>query len=123
MIKKLTALIFYALLISGNSRAQNSYSNFSQQTDRINALAKNYPQWAKVSSLTKTAAGKDIWQITIGTGKTETKPAIVIVGGIEGNYLLGTELAIGFAENLLQAANTDSIKALLNKTLSIFSPI
>ena len=98
------------------STAQTDYSNFMQQTTRINALAKNYPQFAKLRSLTKTTGGKDIWQITIGTGNTETKPAIVIAGGIEGNYLIGMELAIGFAENLLQGSNTDSIKALLNKT-------
>jgi len=38
------------------------------------------------------------------------------MGGTEGNHVLGTELAIGFAENLLQGSNNDSIKALLNKT-------
>lgn len=98
------------------SNAQTGYSNFTQQTNRINALAKNYPQFAKLRSLTKTAGGKDIWQLTIGTGNMESKPAIVIAGGIEGNFLIGMELAIGFAENLLQGSNTDSIKALLNKT-------
>ena len=114
MTKKLTVLVFCACLFS-ISHAQD-YSNYSQQTNRVNALAKNYPQLAKVRSLAKTTSGKDIWQITIGSGNAETKPAIVVVGGIEGNYLIGTELALGFAEGLLQAAGTDSIKALLNKT-------
>ena len=104
------------------SNAQTGYSNFTQQTNRINALAKNYPQFAKLRSLTKTAGGKDIWQITLGTGNTETKPAFVIAGGIEGNYLIGMELALGFAENLLQGSNTDSIKALLNKTTYYIFP-
>ena len=104
------------------SNAQTGYSNFTQQTNRINALAKNYPQFAKLRSLTKTAGGKDIWQITLGTGNTETKPTIVIAGGIEGNYLIGMELALGFAENLLQGSNTDSIKALLNKTTYYIFP-
>lgn len=113
---KLTVLTFYALVLTIITNAQTGYSNFSQQSARINALAKNYPQLAKVKSLTKTAGGKEIWQITIGNGNTETKPAIAVVGGIEGHYLIGTELAIGFAESLLQASNTDSIKALLNKT-------
>jgi hypothetical protein len=115
MIKAMTAFLVCVLFFTG-SKAQTGYSNFSQQTSRINALAKNYPQLAKVRSLTKTASGKDIWQITIGSGNTETKPAIAVVGGVEGNYLIGTELAIGFAENLLQGSNTDSIKTLLNKT-------
>ncbi len=115
MRKILTALLFGCLFIPCLLQAQN-YSNYAQQTERINAIAKNYPQLAKVRSLTKTASGKDVWQITIGTGATESKPAIVVVGGTEGNYVLGTELAIGFAENLLQSGTTDSIKALLNKT-------
>jgi hypothetical protein len=121
MRKKLIAFLFCVALFF-ISKAQTGYSNFSQQTTRINALAKNYPQLAKIRSLTKTTGGKDIWQITIGTGNTETKPAIVIVGGIEGNYLIGTELAIGFAENLLQGSNTDSIKTLLNKTTFYIFP-
>ncbi len=111
----MTACLVGALFFTF-SNAQQGYSNFSQQTSRINALAKNYPQLAKVRSLAKTAGGKDIWQITIGSGNTANKPAIAVVGGVEGNYIIGTELAIGFAENLLQGSNTDSIKALLDKT-------
>jgi hypothetical protein len=103
-------------------RAQTGYSNFSQQSSRINALQKNYPQLAKVRSLTKTDGGREIWQITIGSGNMDAKPAIAVVGGVEGNYLIGTELAIGFAENLLQGSNTDSIKALLNKTTFYIFP-
>ncbi|HEV7782259.1 MAG TPA: M14 family metallopeptidase [Chitinophagaceae bacterium] len=104
------------------STAQTGYSDFSRQTTRINALAKTYPQYVRVRSLTKTARGKDIWQITMGTGNTESKPAIVVAGGVEGNYLIGMELAIGFAENLLQSSDTDSIKALLNKTTFYIFP-
>ncbi len=104
------------------SNAQTDYSNYAQQSQRIAALSKTYPQLVKTRSLTKTAGGKDIWQVTIGTGNTETKPAIAIVGGVEGNHLLGTELAIGFAENLLQGSNNDSIKALLNKTTFYIFP-
>lgn len=121
MIKTIMACLVGVMLFSF-SKAQTGYSNFTQQTNRINALAKNYPQFAKIRSLTKTAGGKDIWQITIGTGNTETKPAIVIAGGIEGNYLISMELALGFAENLLQGSNTDSIKNLLNKTTFYIFP-
>ena len=116
MLLRMTAVLSCALFLSPIVFAQTNYSNFNQQTNRINALARTYPQFAKVRSLVKTTSGKDIWQITIGNGNVDSKPAIAIIGGIEGNHLLGTELAIGFAENLLQGSNTDSIKALLNKT-------
>ena len=98
------------------STAQNNYANFSQQTSRLNVLTKQFGGFAKLSSLGKTAGGKDIWMLVLGTGNTEAKPGIAIVGGVEGNHLLGTELAIGFAENLLKASNTDSIKNLLGST-------
>lgn len=115
MSKRTTAFLFFALLVT-LAHAQSNYSNFTAQSNRINALAKNYPQFAKVRSLTKTVGGKEIWQVTIGTGNVDSKPAILVVGGVEGNLPLSTELAIGFAENILQGTNTDSIKTLLSKT-------
>lgn len=122
MTKQMKACLFCAVLLSSLAMAQNNYSNYSQQTSRLNTLAKNYPQTAKLRSLTKTTSGKDVWQLTLGSGNTDSKPAIVIVGGTEGNHPLGTELAIGFAENLLQGSNSDSIKALLNKTTFYIFP-
>lgn len=92
------------------------YSNFAGQTSRLEALSKSYPDLARLSSLGKTNGGKEIWLLTIGTGKTETKPAIAVVGGTEGSHLLGTEMAIGFAENLLKGSTTDSIRNRLSKT-------
>ncbi len=122
MLYRIMNCLFCACLLPTIILAQSSYSNFSQQTNRINTLVKTYPQLARVRSLVKTTGGKDIWQLTLGNGDVDSKPAIAIVGGAEGNHLLGTELAIGFAENLLQASNSDSIKALLNKTTFYIFP-
>lgn len=122
MTKQMKACLFCAVLFSSVAMAQNNYSNYAQQTSRLNALAKNYPQLAKLTTLTKTTGGKDVWQLTLGSGDADTNPAIVIAGGTEGNHILGTELAIGFAENLLQGSNSDSIKALLNKTTFYIFP-
>lgn len=98
------------------------YSNYQQQSNRIQALSRQYPQLATVRSIVRTTGNKDIWMITIGSGNTAAKPAIAIAGGVEGNNLLGTELAIGFAEDLLKGSATDSIKDLLNKTTFYIFP-
>ncbi|HTD94150.1 MAG TPA: M14 family metallopeptidase [Chitinophagaceae bacterium] len=119
---KTTAFIFLSVIFSLVSAAQTTYSNFSQQTSRLNALAKAYPQLAKLTSLAKTAGGKDVWELVVGSGNTAAKPAMVIVGGTEGNYLLGTELALGFAETILQASNSDSGRAVLDKTTFYIYP-
>jgi hypothetical protein len=122
MIKRLATFITVVLSVHFTVHAQNDYSNYSQQATRVNNLSKSYNQLAKVTSIAKTVAGKDIWMITIGNGNTATKPAIAVVGGVEGNHLLGTELAIGFAENLLAASQTDSIKRLLDRTTFYIFP-
>jgi hypothetical protein len=110
----LTAALLF--LVCPLIQAQTGYSNAHQQANRLNSMAKSYPQLAKLQSIAKTVGGKDIWLLTIGTGNTDSKPAIAVVGGVEGNHLLGTELALSFAEQLLKSSSTDSIKNLLNKT-------
>jgi hypothetical protein len=116
--------LFLGLLCAGiaSLATAQQYSNNTEQQARIAALAKAYPQLATVSTLVKTNGGNPIQLITIGTGKTETKPAISVIGGVEGNHLLGTELVIGFAESLLKGSASDSIKKLLDKTTYYLFP-
>ena len=116
-MKKLYLFNLFFLFVLGNVLAQNQqdYSNNATLAQRVKSLADKYPQLVKSKSLVKTTGGKDIWMLTIGTGKTELKPAVVVVGGVEGKHLLGVEMAIGFAEKLMASSTTDSIKTLLNK--------
>ncbi len=108
--------LWLLLCLAAISSWAQDYSNAAAQAARLQALAKNYPQLVQLKSMAKTNGGKDVWLLTIGNGKTASKPAIAVIGGTEGNHLLGTELAIGFAEQLLKDANAESTKALLNKT-------
>lgn len=116
-------LLFFCTVLLGSNYlyAQTDYSNRQQLGQRVAALQKNHPNYVKTTSLTKTVGGSDIWMITIGTGKVETKPALAIVGGVEGKHLLGVELAIGFAEKLLADAGSAETKALLeSQTFYVF---
>ncbi len=116
MRKRLTALALCSLPLFLAAQAPTDYSNYQQLSNRVQALSKSYSSYASSRSIARTAGSKDIWMITIGTGNTASKPGIAVIGGVEGNHLLGTELAIGFAENLLKGSNTDSIRQLLDKT-------
>lgn len=122
MHKLIKVFAFAAMLLPALLQAQEKYSDYAKQTQRLQVLAKAYPQFAKLRSLAKTTGGKDAWQLTIGSGDVDAKPALVVIGGTEGNHILGTELAIGFAENLLQASGTDSIKTVLSKTTFYIFP-
>ncbi|RZL45727.1 MAG: peptidase [Pedobacter sp.] len=116
-MKKLYLFNLFFLFVMGNilAQTQQDYSNTTTLAQRVKSLADKYPQLVKSKSLIQTTGGKDVWMLTIGTGKTELKPAIVVVGGVEGKHLLGVEMAIGFAEKLLASSAVDSIKTLLNK--------
>ncbi|TDQ09600.1 M14 family metallopeptidase [Pedobacter metabolipauper] len=108
-------LFFLLFVCRSFAQGQQDYSTNAILAQRVKALSEKYPQWVKSKSLTQTAGGKEIWMLTIGSGKTETKPAIAVVGGVEGKHLLGVEMAIGFAEKLMSGIATDSIKTLLTQ--------
>lgn len=122
MRKALTALALCSLPFLLAAQPQADYSNHQQQSRRIQSLASGYPNLVNLKSIARTAGGKDIWMLTIGTAPTTSRPAIAIVGGVEGHHLLGTELALGFAENLLAGSNTDSIHQLLSRTTFYIFP-
>jgi hypothetical protein len=95
--------------------AQGQYQDNNQIAQKIDALGKQYPELCSVRSLVKTAGGKDIWLVTIGTGDKDSKPGVAIVGGVDGKYLLGRELALGVAERILKSSTDNDARELLNK--------
>jgi len=104
--------------------AQNQYNNFKTMSQKIEALSKEYPSLCTVKSIVKTAGGKDIWSISIGIGDKDNKPGIAIFGGVEGNHILGKELALGFAGSLLKESASPEIKGLLDKiTFYVFPDV
>ncbi|HLW49818.1 MAG TPA: M14 family metallopeptidase [Sphingobacteriaceae bacterium] len=116
-------LLFFCTVLLGSNYlyAQTDYSNRQQLSQRVAALQNSHPNYVKTSSLAKTLGGSDVWMITIGTGNVQEKPALAIVGGVEGKHLLGVELAIGFAENLLADAGNPQVKNLLEtQTFYVF---
>jgi len=113
---RLLTLFLCTTFLSNILVAQTGYSDYAKQTSRLKSIANANASTTKLVSLGKTSGGKDIWMLTIGTGETSSHPAIAVIGGTEGSHILGTELAIGFAESLLQNSNSDSIKAVLAKT-------
>jgi hypothetical protein len=82
--------------------AQSNYPNQEQVAQRLRKITTDHARVAKLESLTKTDGGNDIYVLRLGAGDVDAKPAIAVVGGVEGFHLLGTELALRFAENLVK---------------------
>jgi hypothetical protein len=127
MMKKTLSLLILTIILSIGFlelSAQNQYSNFRTMSQKIDALGKEFPSICSVQSIVKTSGGKDIWVLTIGTGNKDSKPGIAVFGGVEGNHLLGKELALGFAGSLLKESSTREIKELLDKiTFYVFPDV
>ena len=79
--------------------AQKNYSTSQEITQRLQKLNSNTS--ASLTSLTKTEGGQDIWVLKVGVGDLNNKPAIAVVGGAEGFHVLSVELALQFAERLV----------------------
>ena len=106
---------FTVTLAPGLLEAQIRYSDNRTLSQKAEAFAREYPAICSVKSIVKTTGGKDIWLITIGKGDRDNKPGIAVLGGVDGRYIIGRELAAGFAGNLLKNSSSPEINALLDK--------
>lgn len=99
MKKILLTGLLLGSLIGGELLAQSDYPTLSQVTQRLQKLGGNAS--VELKSLTKTEGGKDIYVLKVGSGAKDQKPAIAVVGGVEGYQVLSVELALQFAEKLV----------------------
>ncbi len=127
MKKSVKGAIVFLLIIATASlqlEAQSQYNDFATMSGKLKLLSTEYPSACYLRSLTKTAGGKDIWVLTIGSGKKDDKPGIAVFGGVEGDHILGKELALGFASSLLKESSSKEIRELLDKiTFYVFPDV
>jgi hypothetical protein len=113
-----------AVLFFINLRTAGQYRDNATLSRDLNTIAKANPSLCEIKSLAKTEGGKEILVLIIGTGEKHNKPGIAVLGGIEGNNILGREIAAGFAENLLKEASAQEVKDLLSKvTFYVFPDV
>ncbi len=113
--------LIVAIAVVTSVQAYGQYRDHATLSRDLNDLARSYPTISELTSLVKTEGGKDIWLLTIGTGNKHEKPGIAVFGGVEGNHLLGIEMAAGFAEHLLRDSETQEVRDLLsNVTFYVF---
>lgn len=113
-MKKLSLLIF---LTAGCLTAQlpSTYHSYENLTKAIQQFTSQYPALVKSHSIAKTLNERDVWVVTIG--KDEKNKAVLVVGGIEANQIVGSEHALRLIDYLAQSyGKVDSITNLLNTT-------
>lgn len=91
-------VILLLILAQSLAFAQDDYPDLNQISKRLKSLDKNSN--VNLSTLTETIGGNDIQVLKIGKGDVDYKPAIAVLGGVEGYHVLSVELALQFAERI-----------------------
>ena len=103
--KKQAIALFSGLLFCFTTvqiSAQTDYSNYSKFSQRLKTLQSQNASNSKLETLTTTVGGHKIWTLTLSKGDAKNKPAIAIVSGVDGMHILGPEMALQIAENILK---------------------
>lgn len=110
---------FQAKPVKAESAATPStYHSYAQLTQTVKKMAQAHPNLVQLISVGKTSRGKDIWGLILSNrkkGDPDEKAAVCVVGNIDGNHLIGSEIICFTARYLLENyAETDSIQTLLD---------
>ena len=123
-LKLLPAVCLLLMLaISHTPAAQadlsSGYHNYQALTQAVRQLAQRNPEITELITIGKTLKGRDIWLLQVSGTKgpaPEVKQALLVCGNLEGDHLIGSEVALGIAGHLINGYGKDEkITAILDK--------
>jgi hypothetical protein len=131
-LRSLRGLIVVLLLVvsaSSTGRAAldaTKYHGYAELTSELQALVKAHAPIATLVEIGKSKQGRSIWAVRLaGPGGTpaDTRPGLLVVGNLEGDGLLGSELAL-FAIDALASgyATNPEYKRQLDSTVFYVIP-
>ncbi|MBN1273375.1 MAG: hypothetical protein JXB26_13995 [Candidatus Aminicenantes bacterium] len=95
-------LLFPPMESAQETSSKSAYHNYAELTKAVKNLEANYSQVVKLLSIGKTVQGRDVWLLRLSgiEGSPLEKQALFIAANLEGDHLIGSEVALGIAENL-----------------------
>ncbi|MDT8369526.1 MAG: M14 family metallopeptidase [Longimicrobiales bacterium] len=104
-------------------RAQEGYRSHDALTSAIRSLV-NASDAASVRSIGESREGREVWMITLaspGGTPVEDRPGVIVVGTLEGDHLVGGEIAVGAARWLLEqnGANEEVTRLLTERVVYV----
>lgn len=102
------------------------YTTYAELTAALHELTAANQGVAQLASLTKTVGGRDVWVLTLAAD-TEARPVsqrqgLLLVGGVDAELPLASELPLRVAQRLLEsaAADADCAEARLLRTRVVY---
>ena len=106
--------------------ASSGYHDYQAMTQALKNMVGKNAKIAKLQSIGKSQQGRDLWMIQISgtSGKApEEKQALLVVGNLEGDHVVGSEVAMGMAEYLINGYGSDEkVTDILNKRTFYIAP-
>ncbi len=80
---------------------RSKYLDYAELMAQVQAWAKQHPALVRVSSLGKSAEGRDIPLVTLGRDPDRLRPAVWIDGNMHASELCGSSVALAMAEDVI----------------------
>src|SRR5688500_110510 len=81
---------------------RSKYLDYSELTGQLQQWANKHPDFVRLSSIGKTAEGRDIPLLTIGRDPAEARPAGWVDGNMHASELCGSSVALAIAEDVIR---------------------
>jgi hypothetical protein len=94
--------------------AIEGYGDAGVLRGKVRALGKS--KYVSYKALARTLGGHNVGLLTVGTGKVDEKPAVLIVSGVDPTRPVDTEVTLRVAQRLVKAAESDAeVRGLLDR--------
>lgn len=115
----LLSLVIFSPASTAIGNSAEGYHNYKSLTAALQGLADSNQKITKLTSIGRTLKGRDIWMLEVsganGTSALE-KQALLICGNLEGDHIIGSEVALGIAEHLIgQYGKDENVTKVLDK--------
>jgi hypothetical protein len=118
--RRTLSLSFLLALLGSSWLTAADYHSAQSMTQQLDGLARNDPNLVRVRALAESREKRTVWLVDVGVGSEEdrsTRPALLVVAGLEGNDLVGPFTAVSWVERLVrQYAQDPTTAELLQKT-------
>ena len=118
----LSVLVAWALMGPAGVWAAEYY-NSQSLAQQLASLAQKDPNLVRVRELAESRGKRKVWLVEVGVGSDQdrnTRPAVLVVAGSEGNDLVGPFTAVSWIERLVTQCRQDPPTAELLKTTTIY---
>src|SRR5688572_2228603 len=77
------------------------YLDYDELTAQVRAWASAHPDHVRLESIGKTAAGRELWLLTIGPDPDSVRPGVWVDGNMHASELCGSSAALAIAEDAI----------------------